>query len=74
MTNAHEGMKEQQTRGGEEVVFIAHLKGTKWRLTMARASVPCHSSLHNITMWEGAQTQQKKAQWTRNQTKNEACE
>jgi hypothetical protein len=32
MTNAREGVKEQQARGGEEVVFIAHLKGTKTKI------------------------------------------
>jgi len=32
MTNAQEGVKEQQARGGEEVVFIAHLKGSKTKI------------------------------------------
>jgi hypothetical protein len=32
MTNAQEGVKEQQARGGEEVVFIAHLKGMKTKI------------------------------------------
>jgi hypothetical protein len=49
-TNAQECVKEQQARGGAEVVFIAHLKGTKMKINDGGANGPCHSSLHNIRM------------------------
>jgi len=49
MTNIQEGEKEQKTRGGEEGVLATHLKGMKMKLTMAGASIPCRSFLHNRT-------------------------
>jgi hypothetical protein len=36
-TNAQEGEKEHQTRGGEEGVFIAHLKGMKMKIDDGRS-------------------------------------
>ncbi len=63
----------RSSKQGEERRWCALLiwKEGRQRSMMVGASVPCHSSLHNITMQEGTQTQQKKVWRTKNRTNNE---